>query len=622
MSGPASSSKMMITACAMLFSGLETSLLAQSMEPRFYEVGTPVLTDIWVNRDTGNDGNSGDSRSEALASITEAWNRIPRTPLTATGYRILICGGVYTEGEAPVYWDGRHGTLEFPVILCAADGRGSVILPIVNVYDCQYLYLDDLVIEAGGGDALHFEKCRHILVRNSTVRGIGDIDNFEGPQEALKVNQCQYVYVENSDISGGWDNAIDFVAVQYGHIVANRIHRAREWCLYLKGGSACFRIEGNEIHDGRVGGFSAGQGSGLEFMVSPWLHYEAYDIKFFSNVIHDIEGAGMGVNGGTNILLAHNTLFRVGRTSHGIEVVFGLRACDGDVSQCSQYLAAGGWGTAVPGSEEPIPNRNVFIYNNLLYNPAGTSSAWSHFAIYGPRVPSASSNIPSPAEADRNLQIRGNLIWNGASDLPLGVEEGDRGCQPGNPTCYAAQLRNDNAINSVEPALENPGQGDYSTAPGSAAFTAPSFAIPDFPGGDLPLQPAVPAGNLVNSIPRDFDGNPRTTSSPVGAFVTAGSQVEAGRDSQNRSPRFNLAQNYPNPFNSETVISFDLPALSRVDLRVFNTQGMEIACMAHGVLNPGHHAIRLDAGRFSTGLYFYRLATGEGSRTKKMLLLR
>jgi hypothetical protein len=144
------------------------------MNPRFYDMGNPVLTDIWVDRQNGNDSFSGNSRAQALATITEAWNRIPLSTST-TGYRIQIVSSNYSESEAPIYWESHLGSLQFPVILNAVDGAGTVTLPIVNVYGCQYFYLLNLNIEAGGGDALHFENCNHILVRNTVVRGIGDI---------------------------------------------------------------------------------------------------------------------------------------------------------------------------------------------------------------------------------------------------------------------------------------------------------------------------------------------------------------------------------------------------------------------------------------------------------------
>jgi hypothetical protein len=294
-----------------------------------------------------------------------------------------------------------------------------------------------------------------------------------------------------------------------------------EWGIYLKGGSAYFRVEGNEIYNCGTGGFCAGDGTGFEFMVSPWLHYEAYDIKFINNLVHHIDGAGMGVNGGYNILLAYNTFYRVGRRDHVFEAVFGDRSCDANISRCRQYLALGGWGTARPGSEntQPIPNRNIYVYNNIFYNPLGYQSQWAHFAIYGPRTAAADSNIPSPAHADTNLRIRGNIIWNGPVSLPLGIEETDQGCQKCNDTCNAVQLRADNAINNLKPQLLDPVHGDFRPFRGGNVFKAQTFAISDFPGGDRAQPPLAPVGDLKNKVLYDYYGRLRPFPSPPGALL-------------------------------------------------------------------------------------------------------
>lgn len=42
----------------------------------------------------------------------------------------------------------------------------------------------------------------------------------------------------------------------------------------------------------------------------PWLEYEGYGMKLTNNVIYDVWGAGLGVNGGYSILVAHNTMYR------------------------------------------------------------------------------------------------------------------------------------------------------------------------------------------------------------------------------------------------------------------------------------------------------------------------
>jgi hypothetical protein len=50
----------------------------------------------------------------------------------------------------------------------------------------------------------------------------------------------------------------------------------------------------------------------------------------YNNLIHDIDGAGFGVWGCYDCTFAYNTLVRVGRRSHVIEVKFGEHSCDGE----------------------------------------------------------------------------------------------------------------------------------------------------------------------------------------------------------------------------------------------------------------------------------------------------
>ena len=455
---------------------------AQNVLPSFDmspPAGAPAYNQIWVDPAAGNDGNSGASRALAVRTLSEAWRRVPINVDLSTGFQINLTAGTYPESAVPIYWESRHGTQAAPVLLKAIDGDGTARLPNMNVYDCRHLYLLGLDVSSGGGDVLHLDSCSYVLLRDTTIRGLGDIPSYAVPQETLKVNQSQYVYVEHCDISGAWDNAVDFVAVQYGHVVGSRIHRSGDWAMYAKGGSASLTVAGNEFYDAGTGGFTAGQGTGFEFMVSPWLQYEAYDITFTDNVVHDTQGAGFGVNGGYNILMAHNTLYRVGSRSHVIEVGFGSRSCDGNQAACRAYLAQGGWGTAVVGGDEPIPNRNVFIYDNVVYNPDGYVSQWQQFAVAMPRTPSVGSNIPSPARADTNLQIRGNWIWNGPADHPLGIEQ----------TALAADVLAGNAINTVRPVLTDPAHGDYSLAPGVVSPVASVGLPPVLPPPPAPLPP-------------------------------------------------------------------------------------------------------------------------------------
>ncbi|MBF0634508.1 MAG: right-handed parallel beta-helix repeat-containing protein, partial [Nitrospinae bacterium] len=235
----------------------------------------------------GSDAAGGGSRASALRTLSAAWNMIPSGQALTGGYHIKLTAGTFTQDMAPNYYESRWGTYQAPVMIESVDGRYAAVLPQLNIYDCRYLYLIGVksVADGGGGDTVHCEKCDHFLMRNSAAVWPGAGDR---PQEGLKINQSQYVYIEGSEFSGGGDNAVDFVAVQYGHIAGNVIHDAVNWCMYLKGGSGYFRVEGNELYGCGEGGFTAGQGSGFEYLTAPWIHYEAYDIKFVNNVIHDI----------------------------------------------------------------------------------------------------------------------------------------------------------------------------------------------------------------------------------------------------------------------------------------------------------------------------------------------
>ena len=509
--------------CLLLATALLGRATAQTLfinQPRQadpYPIGAPTLTDLWVDPVNGNDSASGVDRTQALRTITAAWQRIPRgAPLTETGYRIQLVAGDYPESSFPEYWEDRHGTAQFPIILQAADGpRTARLLADLNLYNLRYLYLLDLHIQHTN-DVLHCERCDHLLIRNSALIG-----SRAASHENVKINQSQFVYLEGNDIDGAEQNAVDFVAVQYGHLLHNRIHNADDWCIYLKGGSAHFRLEGNEIYDCGTGGLTAGEGSGFEYMVAPWLHYEAYDLKIINNVIHDTTGAGFGVNGGYNILFAYNTLYRVGQRSHLLEFVFGGRTCDGDqalAGRCAEHLAASGWGTTTVGADgQTIPNRNVYVYNNIIYNPPGYQSQWQHLTVAGPRPPAANSNIPSPAHTDDNLVLRGNVIWNGPTDHALGLGD-ESGCHPSNPTCNATQLAADNLINSLEPQLRNPAQGDFRPAVNSNLTGVTTYSLPTFPAWDS-FTPVVAPGLLTNTAATDRNGITRPDSGLPGAYV-------------------------------------------------------------------------------------------------------
>lgn len=504
---------------------------AAAQTPR-YNVGTPTLQQIYVDPSRGDDRASGRSSAEAVRTITEAWNRIPRnsatSALVASGYEIQLLPGEYPEAGIPHYMELRYGSATAPIVFRAANGPGTATLRTgLNIANVAYLYFIDLdIVPTPAADVFHCEQCDHILMRGVTFTGgVRPTEGSEAPvaHETIKVNQSTHIYIEDSNISGADDNAIDFVAVQNGHIIGNRIHEAQDWCGYVKGGSANILVDSNEIYNCGTGGFTAGQGTGLQFMSDPWLHYEAYGIRIVNNVIHDTDGAGLGVNGGYNVLLAWNTLYRVGSRSHLIEAGFGARSCDAaDVESqrtaCESRIAAGAWGTTRVDDGDNfvrIPNQHVFILNNVVFNPEGQRSEWQHFQVGGAYENAGGPGSPSSNRADNDLRIAGNVIWNGPTEHALGL--GDDGCQGSHPTCSETYVRANNQINTRQPSFADLGNRDV--RPSGSLLNERSVPVPDFDWSDMPSRPQAPAGERSNRIAFDRNGRERGANDPPGAVV-------------------------------------------------------------------------------------------------------
>ncbi|MBD3167937.1 MAG: T9SS type A sorting domain-containing protein [candidate division Zixibacteria bacterium] len=83
-----------------------------------------------------------------------------------------------------------------------------------------------------------------------------------------------------------------------------------------------------------------------------------------------------------------------------------------------------------------------------------------------------------------------------------------------------------------------------------------------------------------------------------------------------------LASNYPNPFNATTNIGFDLTENGNISLDVYNLAGQLVETIADGFYTAGSHKVNWDASGYSSGVYFYKLSTGEEVITKRMTLLK
>jgi hypothetical protein len=82
-----------------------------------------------------------------------------------------------------------------------------------------------------------------------------------------------------------------------------------------------------------------------------------------------------------------------------------------------------------------------------------------------------------------------------------------------------------------------------------------------------------------------------------------------------------LLDAYPNPFNPSTVISYQLSVVSIVNLAVYDVSGRKVAELVDGWSNPGLHEIAFDGSGMASGVYVYRLQSGDFNAAGKMILM-
>ncbi len=91
--------------------------------------------------------------------------------------------------------------------------------------------------------------------------------------------------------------------------------------------------------------------------------------------------------------------------------------------------------------------------------------------------------------------------------------------------------------------------------------------------------------------------------------------------------RFALGPSRPSPFRQTTAVSFSIPARARVSLRIYDVAGRLVATLLDDVADPGLHTMTWegtdDRGRHvGSGVYFYRLTSGDKKASHKVVCLR
>ncbi|MCH7954479.1 MAG: T9SS type A sorting domain-containing protein [Candidatus Marinimicrobia bacterium] len=153
-----------------------------------------------------------------------------------------------------------------------------------------------------------------------------------------------------------------------------------------------------------------------------------------------------------------------------------------------------------------------------------------------------------------------------------------------------------------------------------------SFVYSDSVKGDS-LWRRVAKTDILDSISMtsNFEVYVIKQNSSTEWFIIAQSVIfPVGIDDEDHtlSISYKLNQNYPNPFNPVTNISYTLPISSEVSLIIYNLLGDEVARLVDGFQQAGEYNTTWNASNVSSGIYFYRLRSGNFVQTRKMVLLK
>lgn len=85
---------------------------------------------------------------------------------------------------------------------------------------------------------------------------------------------------------------------------------------------------------------------------------------------------------------------------------------------------------------------------------------------------------------------------------------------------------------------------------------------------------------------------------------------------------YKLNDAYPNPFNNSTIISYQLPYQSDVQLIVYDITGREIDILVSQIKPTGKYELSWDASGITSGVYIVIMKSQNYYFSKKLILLK
>ena len=106
------------------------------------------------------------------------------------------------------------------------------------------------------------------------------------------------------------------------------------------------------------------------------------------------------------------------------------------------------------------------------------------------------------------------------------------------------------------------------------------------------------------------------------AVTTPGNVSSIEEDGQFLPARYTLGQNYPNPFNPVTNINYSIAKDGHVKLALFNVIGNNVATIINEDKSAGSYLVQINGLNLASGIYYYKLESGNYSAVKKFIIMK
>ena len=127
---------------------------------------------------------------------------------------------------------------------------------------------------------------------------------------------------------------------------------------------------------------------------------------------------------------------------------------------------------------------------------------------------------------------------------------------------------------------------------------------------------------IVKCVVRDASNSTVTVTQEVSSGVPLPKYQAVNDNAVVKEFKTELLDNYPNPFNPSTKISYSLKTEGRVSLKIYNTLGEEVIKLVDEIKPAGSYEVVFNAAELPSGIYIYRMQSGEYISSKKMLLIK